>query len=367
MIKKFKWFEQPLRWANILLIGVTLLTYLMSYVNPVFAGWLSILGLTYPVLIIFHFIFLSFWLYRKKYKLALSTFICILIGWSYLTASFGTNYFSSIPKASENKLSIATYNVRNFRYEGNRDNKKRSNKVNKSLTIYNDLKLDIFCGQEFRYPDRQEAFTNEMNTVLGNPKYFATNKKGLVIFSKYPIINSGEIQTPDDDILKNASLFADVQINNNFIIRVYSVHLESNKVSKTTESIELDADKLQTKSTWRTIYNVLGAIKNNQKLRAEQIKKIVEHIEGSPYPTILCGDFNDTPLSYTFRQANNVLQDNFTERAKGKGTTYNGNIPFLRIDYILSDNRFNVIDTKILREYNSSDHFPMYSTISWEF
>lgn len=363
--KKFKWYEQPFRWANIVLITLTLLSYLTSYINPQFAGWLSILGLTYPILLFFNIAFLSFWIYRKKVTLAFSTFLCILIGWKYLTATIGTNYFSSVSEITEQKLSIVTYNTRNFRISGNRDIEKRTEKVNQTLQFIQDVKPDIFCGQELRTPTKDAAIPN---VIRENLSYFPhkVNKKSLLISSKYPIINNGEVTTQNDPKQSNGNIFADIQVNNQFIVRVYSIHLESNKVSKETENIELDTENLQTKSTWRTIYNVLESIKNNQKLRTAQIKAITEHIKGSPYPVIICGDFNDTPLSYTLRQTN-FLQDNFSKKGKGLGSTYNGNIPFLRIDYILSDRRFNVIETDIMKEYKASDHFPMMSTVSWEF
>lgn len=361
--KKFKWYEQPFRWANIVLIVLTLLSYLTSYINPNFAGWLSILGLTYPILLFFNVGFLIFWLYRKKAILAFSTFLCILIGWNYLTATIGMNYFSSMPQATEQQLSLVSYNTRNFRTTGKFEEKKAINRINETLKFIPEIKPDIFCGQEFRLlPTGKMSDTK--NNYLSHFSHIADNKKGIIICSKYPIINQGKVDNSDSK--RHTNLFADIQINNQFIVRVYSVHLESNKVSKTTENIELDTEKLQTKSTWRTIFRVLDMIKNNQKLRAEQIKAITKHAEGSPYPVIICGDFNDTPLSYTVRQTN-FLQDNFSKSGKGMGTTYNGNIPFLRIDYILSDRRFNVVKTNIMKEYKASDHFPMKSIVSWEF
>ncbi len=367
MTNKFKWFEKPLRLVNILLISLTLLTYLVSNINPNVVGWLSVLGLTYPALVIFNTLFLVFWLYRQKYYLAVSTFICILLGWNSLTASYGIHHLTSKPDLSqiENKLTVGTYNVRNFRISGQWDKDTRDEKLRQTLAFVQNTQPDIFCGQEFSYPVQDEKINGEIKRLLNNSPHIATNKKGLLISSKYPIINSEEVHTSDEK-KDYACLFADVRINNSIIVRVYNLYLASNKVSKTTETMAFDTEKLQEKSTWRTIYNVLGSIKNNQKLRAIQIKNITEHIKGSPYPVILCGDFNDPPVSYTFQKANALLQDNFAKKGKGKGKTYNGNIPFLRIDYILSDRRFNVLETRIAREYSTSDHFPIISTVSWE-
>jgi endonuclease/exonuclease/phosphatase family metal-dependent hydrolase len=365
MTKKFKWFEQPLRWGNILLISVTLLTYVVPYANPNFAGWFSILGLFYPVLLLLNLGFLVFWLYRKQFTLAIATSICILLGWNYLNATFGFNYFSPLSPKSEQELSMMTYNVRSFRITGKWDKDRKTKQIERILLAANTYAPDIFCGQEFSYPINSEWYNSAILKPFGENAHVATNKRGLIIISKFPIINSESVNVEETEGTNRNCLFADVQINNNLIVRVYNIHLESNKVSQTTENIELDTETLQEKSTWKTIYHVLGSINNNQKLRANQMNNIITHIEGSPYPVILCGDFNDTPLSYTYRKVNSLLQDNFVEKGKGKGTTYNGNIPFLKIDYILSDKRFDVLETKILRNHAESDHFPILSKISW--
>lgn len=361
--QKFKWYEQPFRWANIVLILLTLLAYLTSYVNPQFAGWLSILGLAYPILLFFNIAFLCFWIYRKKAILAISTFLCILIGWNFLTATIGVNFFSSTPQNVEQQLSIVSYNARHFRITGQFEKEKVEKSVQETLQFITDKQPDILCGQELKYPLKWKFKNDVIKQHLDYFPFITSNEKGILICSKYPIINQGQVENSDKEQFTN--IFADVQINNKFIIRVYSIHLESNKVTDDTENIELDPENLQAKSTWRTIYNILKSIKNNQKLRATQIKAITEHIKGSPYPVIVCGDFNDTPLSYIVRQTN-FLQDNFAKKGKGIGSTYNGNIPFLRIDYILSDRRFNVVKTDIMKQYQTSDHFPMISTVSWE-
>ena len=363
--KKFKWYEQPFRWANILLILLTLLAYLSSFINPKLSGWLSILGLAYPVLLFFNIGFLFFWIYRRKFTLAVSTFLCILIGWNFLTAIFGVNYFTTASTETTQQLSILTYNARNFGVSGNYTNEKRLLKIDETLAAIKEQEPDIFCGQEtFVYQRNKGARELFKNNLSAYPHI--VSKRNLLIASKYPIINQGKVEFEGELNKLSSNVFADVQFSNEFIVRVYSLHLESNQVSRTTENIELNTEKLQEKSTWRTIYQILKSIKENQKVRAEQIKSITEHIKGSPYPVIVCGDFNDTPLSYTVRQTN-FLQDNFAKKGKGLGSTYNGNIPFLRIDYILSDSKFKVEEAKILRKHKASDHFPMVSTVSWEF
>jgi endonuclease/exonuclease/phosphatase family metal-dependent hydrolase len=68
--------------------------------------------------------------------------------------------------------------------------------------------------------------------------------------------------------------------------------------------------------------------------RAEQARTVMEHVKTSPYPTIVCGDFNDTPMSYAYNQFNQLLIDSFRNCASGIGSTYVGKVPAGRIDYI---------------------------------
>ena len=77
-------------------------------------------------------------------------------------------------------------------------------------------------------------------------------------------------------------------------------------------------------------------MKRSYKKRAVQVDIIQKHIKKSPYPIIVCGDFNDTPLSYAYNIIKNNLADAFSISAKGIGTSF-VKIPALRIDYILHD------------------------------
>jgi endonuclease/exonuclease/phosphatase family metal-dependent hydrolase len=361
--KSLKWFEKPLHWSNILLIIITLITYIAPLVNPKMSGWFSVLGLMYPILLIFNLIFLAYWLFRKQYTLVIISILTLFLGWNYLTATFGVNYFSS-PQPTENQLKVGSYNIRNFRIIGKWKETKAIEKIQTVTKFYKDNPQDILCFQEFRTSGSRKDVLNEVSNSLKG-KFIATDKFSLYIASKYPIINSESIKTQENAKHDLSCLFADIQINNNLIIRIYNIHLESNKVTDETENLEINSEKIQHKSTWKTIYNVLRNIKNNQKIRVTQMQTITEHIQGSPYPVIICGDFNDTPLSYTYHLMSKNLNDSFIKKGKGWGTTYNGNIPFLKIDYIFSDYRFNISESKIHHEYKGSDHFPITTILNW--
>jgi len=359
-----KWFEKPLHWGNIMLIIITLLTYLAPLVNPKLSGWLSVLGLMYPIILLFNLAFLAYWLFRRQYTLVIVSTLTILIGWNYLTATFGVNYFGE-SSIVENQLTIGSYNVRNYRITGKWEKESALNKVKETSKFFQDIMPDITCFQEYGSLNKKGIIKEELTRTFSG-KYTATNKYSLYIASKYPIINSESLPLLKDERVNLSSLFADIQINNELIVRVYNIYLASNKVTDETENFEINTKKIQDKSTWKTIYSVFRSIKNNQIIRVDQMKSIIEHIEGSPYPVIVCGDFNDAPLSYTYHLLSKKLTDTFVKKGKGSGTSYNGNIPFLKIDYIFSDYRFNVNNFNIHNEYTGSDHFPISTTLSWK-
>ena len=133
------------------------------------------------------------------------------------------------------------------------------------------------------------------------------------------------------------------------------MHLQSNKVSKDAVDV-IDNVNLQEKRTWQGIRGILGKYSSASKVRAKQSEKVAEHAATSLHPTIICGDGNDPPTSFTYSRLCGDYQDSFIEAGSGIGTTYAGRIPMLRIDYIFVDDKFKVNSFKILKE-NFSDHY----------
>ena len=96
--------------------------------------------------------------------------------------------------------------------------------------------------------------------------------------------------------------------------------------------------------------------------RSVQVRKIREHMNSSPHPIILCGDFNDTPTSYAYHILSKRLKDSYVKRGSGLGTTYNGNLPNLRIDYVFADPFISILDHDLIHT-DLSDHYPISVTL----
>ena len=94
--------------------------------------------------------------------------------------------------------------------------------------------------------------------------------------------------------------------------------------------------------------------------RASQARVVKDHIDKSPFPVIVVGDFNDTPVSYAYTRIRKGLNDSFVNSGYGAGFTYKGNYPPNRIDYILYDNSLINSYFEIMK-VKYSDHYPIIS------
>ena len=230
------------------------------------------------------------------------------------------------------------------------------NKIDKNefVNYIDDHNSDILLVQEINSKGMYKLL-NEFNEY----KYNHLQKGlGTAIFSKYPIVNTGHI---DFSLKTNSCLWADIKIKSD-TFRVYSVHFQSNQISKQADEIFKDFEKGQ-KIESKNVKVVLSLYKNNVQIRATQVKKVENHIHKSPFPVIVGGDFNDPPVSYTYQRFGGFLKDAFKEKGMGFGISYSGAIPFLRIDYIMVSDKLNVIDFNTYHD-NYSDHYPIKAIIS---
>lgn len=343
-----------IKWANLLLIFITLLSYLSPFVSPYIFWPLSFVGLLYPWLLLFNFIFIIYWGIQKD-RYLLFSLITLGIGWGYLTSFIGLNN----EKVDENdQLKIVSYNVSNLKSLWNKKDTIRYKEAHAAFPLFKQKVegVDIFCAQEAS-PFSIKYLSDSL--ALPHMIYFSEPKIATYIFSKFPPINSGFIKFSIKN-KTNGCVWADFNLNGQ-TIRVYNVHLQSNSISTATERLAKEGD-IQSRETWRNIKQVIKRYKNAAQRRAKQAEEIAEHIKSSPYPVILCGDLNDTPLSYPYHILSNGFQDSFKEKGQGIGTTYAGSIPALRIDYVFADQKIEILSHKVFKE-NFSDHYPVVGTL----
>ena len=133
-------------------------------------------------------------------------------------------------------------------------------------------------------------------------------------------------------------------------IRIYSCHLESNKLKETQiEAINTSEGKK----------NFIAKYLATAKIRVDQINEVINHANQCPYPFIICGDFNDTPISVVYKSMKHNFTDSFLEAGSGFGTTFHHDkLPNVRIDYQFHSEDFTCEKLRVAKEMPHSDHYP---------
>lgn len=349
-----KFLHRALLTANILFAASLLISYLSVHISPDKFTLPALFGLAYPYLLLTNIIFAVVWIVLLKYE-ALISVLVIAIGITHLS-----NYIRIGKPDGDKKgtFKVMSYNVRMF---NNYENPKASSE-NKVLAFLKGQKPDILCLQEFYVTGNQYQKESAVAEALGG-RYYSHMKVvgngrnryyGIITFSKYPIVRKGQVIHPGSSSL---SIFTDVVIGQD-TFRVFNNHLQSFRLKKMERSFVEEMTDPSDKESLNALKNLSVSLRKAYIERARQAKTLKSQIDKSPYPVIVAGDFNDTPVSYSYRKIRKGLNDSFVNSGYGAGFTYRGNYPANRIDYILYDPKlesrfFDIIKVKF------SDHYPV--------
>lgn len=310
-----------------------------------------IFTLIIPTLLVLNLIFGIHWLFRKKWIFFISILGVVL----YFLCFDSFLQLNLIPSSELNNtslkldtLSILSYNTNSFKYDYD-ENDSDENKFETNdpiVNFINNTNPDIFCIQEFS-AIKYKYFGKYPYWFKTN--IFTRNKSVMAIFSKYPIIDKGYINFPNSN---NGAMFVDLNFNKE-IIRIYNLHLESFKVPKNYYYYYSEPES----------YNFLSSrIGKAEKIRKEQAVLIKEHMGEFDGKVIICGDFNSTQFSPSYKTLKDSRKDSFVEAGSGFGSTYKlFNYPF-RLDYILVDDSFEVLSHENFK-LKISDHEPILTRL----
>lgn len=350
--------------VNLLLAACLLMSYGAAYVSPS-DGWLfPFFGLTYFFWLFVNLLFIPVWLILK-WKYALLGIAVLLLGVPLHLRHTMFRYTRPETEFAAGHMRVMSYNVQLFGLYNWKDNKKHRNEMFRFLRKWDP---DVVCFQEYFYEETDYFETTDtlVKILDADNVHFesasslhGTHHWGAATFSRYPIVHKGKIKF--EKTKGNICLYSDI-VKDKDTLRVFNVHFESNHLE--TEKIDrlVEGD-----STARIIaMDMFRALRGSYQKRAKQVDLVRQAIQKSPYPVIVCGDFNDTPMSYTYSQISHGLKDAFLESGTGLGFTYAGKIPFLRIDYIFHDKRLRSKNFKVIKDKKLSDHYPVECVFEFE-
>jgi endonuclease/exonuclease/phosphatase family metal-dependent hydrolase len=361
---RISFFSGLLLLFNFFAALMLLLVYVSVYINPDKVSFIAFAGMGYPLILFINILFVLLWVFvRIKHTLLSLAFI--VLGWNHIGRLVQINQKKDFDKATKS-VKVFSYNIQNFVGQNVANTKYITNFENqaKIMNLIKDQDAEIICLQEMLY-DRGDVqkFVADFGQKIKAPNFYyrnyynTTNQKldAIAIFTRFPVIKKGYLEQDE----KTIGIYNDLIIAKD-TIRLYNLHLASIHFKKEEYDFIGDLPNQQDQEVIKKhSIQVISKLQAAFVKRGRQAAIVKEHLKNSPYPVIICGDFNDTPTSYAYRKIASGLTDAFVESGEGFGVTYAGeSFPSFRIDYILHDDVF--ISRGFIRHKNSfSDHYPI--------
>ena len=338
---------------SLIAAGFSLIAYMAGQTNPNESIFITFIVLALPVILTINLLILIYWIIKKKWWIIIPI-AAILLNSSYLASIFQVTISSSKLPDGKIPIRIASYNAGKFKSWEHFETQYYISEF-----LKND-KANIICFQEYRENTKINADT--LSRLLNCPHHAiaylpGSTTLGTGIFSKYPILQFGKIPLASQT---NDAMWVDIQTGETRI-RIISCHLQTTNFSKKRRLLDdpvlQNADIQQVEDV---VTDISQELAQNFKIRATQAQIVRQVIDTTRIPTIVCGDFNDTPSSYTYQYIKGDLKDSFKTRGNGYAYTFRGIHHLLRIDFILYSKEFKCIDY-YSPEKEWSDHNPIIS------
>lgn len=346
-----------------IVLAIMLVGGLVSpYFNPTEFWPIAFLGLAFPFMFLANLlVFITWFILKKKFWIIQGLALALGLLKTPAFIQFNAKVLPEPkPNRTLNVLSFNTHYMGAYDYSGGDSGF--------FFNMLDTLKPDIICLQEFanlggnyekpmfkRFFKQFKEFNNVNADALNTS--FPTGY-GVCIFTRFPIIDKGFLELENQN--SNLTVFADILVGSD-TIRVVNTHLKSIVFDK-DDYKTMEKLKVADETNLDAMRRILAKLKYAFKFRAKQAEKIRERLQTTRHKVILCGDFNDSPTSYSYLTIRGNLKDAFRESGRGMSRTYIGKMPSFRIDYILHDNTWKSYNYQT-NTLNFSDHKMVSCTI----
>ncbi|MDR0953996.1 MAG: endonuclease/exonuclease/phosphatase family protein [Rikenellaceae bacterium] len=349
-----------------------LCAYLAPLVDPNRLWIFAYAGLGAPILYLINLFLMLYWAIRWKAAFFLPLFV-LLIG----APKIKTYYHFSSAAANEIKplrdnrtVKVLTYNVEGF-MDYDPESQKSTSTAREITAFIREQAPDIICLQEFQATPRMPEDTlNRLLAAWPHRRFHYTvhNNRGngvwgTAIYSKFRIAEEG---TVDFEESRNGALWVTVLTPAGDSLRVFCNHLETTYVDR--DNVEFFESEIFASDPDKTeqLRQIAGRLRRGFFKRAHQADTLARLIASREVPTVVCGDFNDPPMSYTYRTMRGDFGDAFESKGHGYGFTYKNLYRLMRIDYILPSPHWETLSYES-PDVPWSDHNPVIATLRWNY
>ena len=346
--------------ANAVVAALLCFSAFSPHLNPQTSPVASCAGLFFPIFLTINVLFLLFWLFVYR-RYALFPLLVLLVCWDSIQTYVPINWFQgSVP---EGAIKVLSYNTRAFG-EKKAHTKEKPNEV---LEYLRNSDADIICLQEYIYGGKLKK--KDIDYALRDYPYkhyhsLGKGRNGLGCYSRYPILSATPIKY---ETRVNGSIAYYIKVKDDTLV-VINNHLESNKIlGSDAEIFQEMVDAPNNENVPSGMKKLLKKLSEATVIRSKQADVLLETIRGlKGKKLVLCGDFNDSPISYTHHTLCDDLQDAFVESGNGLGISYNRNRMYFRIDHILASKDLRVYNCRVDDSIEASDHYPIWCYLSLE-
>lgn len=349
-------FSVSFRVLAVISLILVSLCYLAPFVNPAKVGFIGFFGIYFIPAILLNLVLLAAAVIRRSRSFWIPMFALLP------SVFFAGTYFRpgnpGKEPVPEEAFRVMSYNVGRFASSGISGREECFEDVCRFIEREDP---DIVLLQEFRTADTSAVrrsfpgygYVQHFLIPYRRGEYFVGN----VTLSKFPIASGGRIRFESST---NMVMYSDIVMGRH-MMRVYNVHLESNSISLTSLIKKIGGWEEFSDEFVHAHEKVLTSASKRQF----QTDALLRNQAECGMPSFICGDVNDTPMSYSYKELSQGRKDTFREAGYGFGATYSIMWPLLRIDYMFVPEEAEVY-SHYTPKVKHSDHYPVVAEIGME-
>ena len=374
----FKWaFRSVMAMLTFALCLILIASAFSDYINPTIWVLPSFLGIAFGVILVLALVwFLVLLLFRRWHSLLvlLGTLAIVSIpAWRYCPMHLkgGPEPLTLTDKGEEIKVDT----LRVFSFNTNIMGQTHLSRIKEHIPVIDIVRksgADIVCLQEYGFTLKSGGHTEqELRGELKDlyPYYdFMPNDQrkalGIAVFSKHPIRKAIRIDKRKKGYFSAMYYQLDVRGRTMGLV---NMHLRSNMIDPKDRILYDEMiEKFEPDSLDRIRTGMMRALAQAYRLRSAEsamLRQVLLDQHPDDMPLLICGDMNDTPISYCYQSLRQVgLYDTWQETGVGPGITYRANHFWFRIDHLLHSKHFRALHSRVRKDVKISDHYPVEAT-----
>lgn len=329
--------------ANICTIVLMWLCVALTFISPYTMPRLSLLTLAFPVFLAVDILFIFFWLLFHVRLVWVPILGALLVG-GYILDYCPLNFSTNSNTNTDSTITIISYNVGYMKTDEQKE---------ELIRFINTSDADIICLQEL-----STYFLKKHKEWIDTTAYHPLQVKNVAVFSRLPFL-SDTIHI-DYPTRSNHSMACWIDCYGDSLL-ILNNHLESNhlspeEMSEYTNTIT-DPNKESIKSSSQMLMGKLSEAAAYRGAQTDSICAIVER--NANHPVIVCGDLNDTPISYPYQRLARHLTSAYRKKGLGPGFTFSRRSFPVRIDHLFYSDDWDIVSCRIDRAISASDHYPL--------